>query len=167
MPLTPSLHKKLGVGKQTHATLQALTQPSHPDTCKYPSHQTSKTITPMEKERTRLEAIADIVTVQDTIDKLIACEYSVLNQEYSTDSLASILIQITLILSVEGAGIVKAVAILLSELELDRHAADVLMDTLKEPFAQFLEAATIAKTQAKKIVDGHDLNDNQIADIIR
>jgi hypothetical protein len=121
----------------------------------------------MEKERTRLEAIADIVTVQDTIDKLIACEYSVLNQEYSTDSLASILIQITLILSVEGAGIVKAVAILLSELELDRHAADVLMDTFKEPFAQFLEAATIAKTQAKKIVDGHDLIDNQIADIIR
>ena len=126
-------------------------------------------MTPIEKERARLEAVSDIVTVQDAMDRLIAREYSVPDQEYSNDFLASILTQLTLILPAEGASIVKAVAILLSELELDlraEKAADALMDTLKEPFSQFIEVATIAKAQAEKIVDGHDSIDNRIADII-
>ena len=126
-------------------------------------------MTPIEKERARLEAVSDIVTVQDAMDRLIAREYSVPDQEYSNDFLASILTQLTHILPAEGASIVKAVAILLSELELDlraEKAADALMDTLKEPFSQFIEVAMIAKAQAEKIVDGHDSIDNRIADII-
>ncbi|KIM73987.1 hypothetical protein PILCRDRAFT_14801 [Piloderma croceum F 1598] len=168
MPSTPPLHKKPGIGMQSRATSQALTQ-SQSDIRRYPSRQPSKAMTPIEKERARLEAVSDIITVQDAMDKLIAREYSVPNQEYSNDFLASILIQLTLILPAEGASIVKAVAILLSELELDmraERAADALMDTLKEPFGQFIEVAAIAKAQAEKIIDGHDSIDNRIANII-
>jgi hypothetical protein len=124
----------------------------------------------IEKEKARLEAVSDIVTVQDAMDKLIARKYAIPDQEYSNDFLATILTQITLILPAEAASIVKAVAILLSELELDmcaEHAADALMDSLKEPFSQFIDMATIAKAQAEKIADGHDSIENRILDIIR
>jgi hypothetical protein len=126
-------------------------------------------MSPAEKERARLKAVADVVTVQDTMERLIACKYSVPNQEYSIDFLASILTQLTLVLPAEGAGIVKAIAILLSELELDMRAdraADALMETLKEPFGEFIEVGAIVKAQAEKIVEGHDSINTQMADII-
>ena len=163
MPSTPLLHKKPGFGTQPRATSQTLTQPPQSDTRRYPSHQPSRTMTSIEKEKARLEAVSDIITVQDAMDKLIACEYSIPDQEYSNDFLASILTQITLILPAEAASIVKAVAILLSELEMDmraERAADTLMDSLKEHFSQFIDVATIAKAQVEKIADGHDSIEN-------
>jgi len=126
-------------------------------------------MTPIERERARLEAVAEVITVQDAMDKLIAREYSIPDQEYSNDFLASILIQITAILPAEAASIVKAVAVLLSELELDMRAdraTDALMDTLKGPFSEFIEVGSIVKSQAERIVDGHDSIDNRITDII-
>jgi hypothetical protein len=93
------------------------------------------------------------------MERLIACEYSVPDQEYSINFLTSILTQLTLTLPVEGTSIVKAVAIPLSELELDMcadHAADTLMETLKEPSREFIEVGAIVKAQAEKIIDGHD-----------
>jgi hypothetical protein len=169
MPPTPPPLKKPGIGTQPRATSQTLNQASQPDIRRYPSRQVPKIMSPAEKERARLEAVADIVTVQDTMERLIAREYSVPDQEYSIDFLASILTQLTLILPAEGAGIVKAIAILLSELDLDMcadRAADALMETLKEPFREFIEVGAIVKAQAEKIVEGHDSIDTRMADII-
>jgi hypothetical protein len=36
------------------------------------------------------------------------------------------------------------------------RAADALMETLKEPFREFIEVGAIVKAQAEKIVEGHD-----------
>jgi hypothetical protein len=103
------------------------------------------------------------------VDRLIAREYAVFDQEYTNTFLASILVQLTLTLPAEGASLVKSVAILLDELDLNLHAdcaASALMDTLAGPFEEFIEVGAAVKTQVDRVIEEHDTLENRVLDIV-
>ena len=107
--------------------------------------------------------MSGIVTVRDTT-KLIACQYAIPDQEYSTSTLATILLQITPDLLAEGASVVKAIAILLDKLDIDLHA-NWVMDTLAEPFGQFIKVGSTVKTHTDNLTEGLNSIDNRVTDI--
>jgi hypothetical protein len=112
-------------------------------------------MTPIEKEKSRLKAVNDVVMVQDAMDRQITRQYSIRDQEYTTSFLAGILTQLTLILPVEAAALVKSMAILLDELDLDlhaNHASTALMDDLREPLAEFVELGMAARMEANRLI---------------
>jgi hypothetical protein len=90
----------------------------------------------MQCEKARVGAVKDIVTVEDAIAKLVSHQFSVPDQEHTSTHLASVLFQLSATLPAEGASIVKTIAILVNQINLDNHAncmASALMDTLTDP----------------------------------
>jgi hypothetical protein len=157
--------KKAGSASRSHNTSSP---PLQTENHRNPPRQPPKTMTPIEKEKFRLEAVNDVVTVQDAMDRLIARQYSVRDQEYTNSFLAGILTQLTLILPAEAAALVKSMAILLDELDLDLHAnraSTALMDDLREPLTEFVELGMTARMEANCLITGNDSIDNHIADI--
>jgi chromosome segregation ATPase len=125
-------------------------------------------LTPTEQEKARAVAVKEIVTVDDAVDKLISRQYAIPDQEYSNASLASILFQLTAILPAEGA-IIKAVAILLNELDLDQHATHVtaaLMETLVNPLEEFSKTSAAIQSHADHVIDGHNSIENCVLEVV-
>jgi hypothetical protein len=126
-------------------------------------------LNPAAREKARIDAVKEIATVDDAIAKLVSREYSVPDQEYSTTHLATILFQLTATLPAEGASIVKAVAILINELDLDNHAehmAEVLMTTLQEPLQEFIETSAAVQSHANRVIDGHESIENCMLEMV-
>jgi len=91
------------------------------------------------------------------------------DQEYTNTHLASILFQLTATLPAEGASIVKAVAILVNELDLDSHAdrmANSLMDTLAAPMEGFIQMGTSIQKHTDRIIDGHESIENCVIEMV-
>jgi hypothetical protein len=108
------------------------------------THASTKSLNPAAQEKARIDTVKEIATVNDAVAKLVSREYSVPDQEYSITNLATILFQLTATLPAEGASIVKSVAMLLNELDLDNHAehmAEALMITLRDPLQEFIETS--------------------------
>ena len=83
--------------------------------------------------------------------------------------LTSILFQLTATLPVEGARIIKAVAILVNQLDLDNHAdhmAITLMDTLKPPIEGLIQMGASIQTHTNHIIDSHELIKNCIIEMV-
>jgi len=129
----------------------------------------SKTLTPSEREKARAEAVKEIFTVEEAINKLVSRQFSIPDQVYTYTHLAAILFQLTATLPAEGASIVKAVAILISELDLDNHAdrmASALMDTLAEPLEGFIQMGDTIQTHADRVIDGHESIENCVIEMV-
>jgi hypothetical protein len=126
-------------------------------------------LTPTEREKAQAIAVKEIVTVDDAVDKLISCQYAIPDQEYSNASLASILFQLTAILPAEGASIIKAVAILLNELDLNQHTTRVtaaLMETLANPLEEFSKTSTAIQNHDDYVIDGHNSIENCVLKVV-
>ena len=152
---------------------------SQPDTTPIPSpalgslrtstRTTTKSLNPAAREEARVDAVKEIATVNDAVAKLVSREYSVPDQEYSITHLATILFQLTATLPAEGASIVKSVAMLLKELDLDNHAehmAEALMTTLRDPLQEFIETSAAVQSHADRVIDGHDAIENCVLEIV-
>jgi hypothetical protein len=129
----------------------------------------TKSLNPAAREKARIDAVKEIATVNDAVAKLVSREYSVPDQEYSITHLATILFQLTATLPAEGASIVKAVAILLNELDLDNHAehmADALMTALRDPLQEFIETSASVQSHADRVINGHDSIENCVLEIV-
>ena len=69
----------------------------------------------------------------------------------------------------KGASIVKAVAILVNQLDLDNHAdcmASSLMDTLEPPMEGFIQMGASIQTHADRIIEGHELIKNCVIEMV-
>ena len=133
------------------------------------SRTSSKTLTPSQREKARVDAVKDVVTVDDAVAKLISRQYSIPDQEYTNSHLASILFQLTASLPAEGASIVKAIAILVNQIDLDNHAermALALMDTLVEPLDGFIKMGSDIRSHADRIIDGHESIENCVIEMV-
>ena len=129
----------------------------------------NKILPPNEREKARTEAVKEIASVQDAITKLESRQFSVPDQEYTNTHLASILFQLTATLPAEGASIVKAVAILVNQLDLDNHAdrmASSLMDTLEPPMEGFIRMGASIQEHADRIIEGHDSIENCVIEMV-
>ena len=136
---------------------------------RFSTRVTNKIIPPNEREKARTEAVKEIASVQDAIAKLESRQFSVPDQEYTNTHLASILFQLTATLPAEGASIVKAVAILVNQLDLDNHAdrmAIALMDTLEHPMDGFVRMGTSIQTHADRIIKGHESIENCVLEMV-
>jgi hypothetical protein len=142
----------MGLGTGARATSQTQNSSQHDSPIPPPpsgilrasTRTITKSLNPAAREKARTDAVKEIATVNDAVAKLVSREYSVPDQEYSITHLATILFQLTATLPAEGASIVKAVAILLNELDLDNHAehmANTLMTTLRDPLQEFIETS--------------------------
>ena len=99
----------------------------------------------------------------------MSCEYSVPNQEYLIIHLATILFQLTATLPAEGASIVKSVAMLLNDLDLDNHAehmADALITKLRDPLQEFIETSATVQLHADRVINGHNSIENCVLEIV-
>ena len=167
----------MGPGSGTRATSQTPT-PTPPvpplthalsEPRRFSTRVTNKIIPPNEREKARTEAVKEIASVQDAIAKLESRQFSVPDQEYTNTHLASILFQLTATLPAEGASIVKAVAILVNQLDLDNHAdrmAIALMDTLEHPMDGFVRMGTSIQTHADRIIEGHKSIENCVLEMV-
>ena len=162
----------MGPNPGTHATSSAH-PPSPPAPLAEPrrtsSHTASKTLTPSQREKARVDVVKDIITVNDAVAKLISHQYSIPDQEYTNLHLASILFQLTASLPAEGASIVKAIAILVNQIDLDNHAermALALMDTVVEPLDGFIKMGSDIQTHADRIINGHESIENCIIEMV-
>ena len=129
----------------------------------------NKTLPPNVREKARIEAVKEIASIQDAITKLESRQFSVPDQEYTNTHLASILFQLTATLPAEGASIVKAVAILVNQLDLDNHAdrmAIALMDTLEPPMEGFIQMGASIQTHADRIIEGHESIENCVIEMV-
>ena len=129
----------------------------------------NKTLPPNMREKARTKAIKVIASVQDAITKLESRQFSVPNQEYTNTHLASILFQLTATFPAEGASIVKAVAILVNQLDLDNHADRMiiaLMDTLEPPLEGFIRIEASIQTHANRIIEGHESIEKCIIEMV-
>ena len=128
-----------------------------------------KTLTPIQREKARVEAVKDIVTVEEAIAKLVSRQFSVPDQEHTSTHLASVLFQLSATLPAEGASIVKAVAILVNQINLDNHAdrmASALMDTLTDPLEGFITMGAAIQTHADRVIDGHESIENCVIEMV-
>ena len=167
----------MGPGIGTRATSQTPT-PTPPvpplthalsEPRRFSTRVTNKIIPPNEREKARTEAVKEIASVQDAIAKLESRQFSVPDQEYTNTHLASILFQLTATLPAEGASIVKAVAILVNQLDLDNHAdrmAIALMDTLEHPMEGFVRMGTSIQTHTDRIIEGHESIENCVLEMV-
>src|SRR6202050_4164691 len=130
---------------------------------------TTKSLNPAAREKAHIDAVKEIATVNDAVAKLVSREYSVPDQEYLITHLATILFQLTATLPAKGASIVKSVAMLLNELDLDNHAkhmAEALMTTLRDPLQEFIETSAAVQSHADRVIDGHDSIENCVLEIV-
>ena len=129
----------------------------------------NKILPPNEQEKAQTKAVKEIVPVQDAITQLESRQFSVPDQEYTNTHLASILFQLTAMLPAEGASIVKAVAILVNQLDLDNHADHMdssLMDTLEPPMEGFIRMGASIQTHADRIIEGHESIENCVIEMV-
>jgi hypothetical protein len=165
----------MGTGTGLRATSQTpnSSQPDTPipatGTCRTSMRSFTKTLNPAEREKARIDAVKEIITVDDAMAKLVSREFSVPDQEYLITHLALILFQITATLPAEGASIVKAVAILVNELDLDNHAkhmADALMTSLRDPLQEFVESSATVQSHVNCVIEGHDSIENCVIKMV-
>jgi len=129
----------------------------------------TKLATPSEREKARVDAVKEVSSVEEAVAKLESRQFSVPDQEYTNTHLASILFQLTSTLPAEGASIVKAVAILLNELDLDGHAertTNAIMDTLVRPMQGFIDMGASIKEHADRVIDGHESIENCVIEMV-
>ena len=162
----------MGPDPGTHATSSAH-PPSPPAPLAEPrrtsSRTASKTLTWSQCEKARVDAVKDIVTIDDAVAKLISHQYSIPDQEYTNSHLASILFQLTASLPAEGASIVKAIVMLVNQIDLDNHAermALALMDTLVELLDGFIKMGSDIQTHADCIIDRHESIENCVIEMV-
>jgi len=101
---TPSLPQPSPPSPPSHPTLPST------ETRRTSARTITKSLTPTQREKARVEAVKEIITVDDAIAKLVSRQFSVPDQEYSITHLASVLFQLSATLPAEGASIVEAVA---------------------------------------------------------
>jgi hypothetical protein len=116
----------LGTGSRSTSQTPISSQPdttpiSSPalGTLRTSTRTTTKFLNPAAREKARVDAVKKIATVNDAVAKLVSREYSESVSRILDHNLATILFQLTATLPAEGASIVKSVAILLNELDLD------------------------------------------------
>jgi hypothetical protein len=143
------------------------------DPCRVSSCINAKTkfkfMTPTKHKKARVEAVKEITTVEDAITKLVSRKYSVPDQEYTFAHLATILLQLTATLPAEGASIVKAVAILVNELDINDHAERMVtsfMCTLQDPLEGFIQVGTTPQSHTDHIIDSHESIKNCMLEMV-
>jgi hypothetical protein len=164
----------MGPGTGSRATSQTPASQPNPPPPSNEARRTSartnnKPLSPSEREKARVDAVKEVSTVAEAVAKLESRQFSVPDQEYTNTHLASILFQLTATLPAEGASIVKAVAILVNELDLDSHAdrmANSLMDTLAGPMEEYIQMGASIQKHADRVIDGHESIENCVIEMV-